>query len=77
MSKTAAVFFALMATTSYSFAVETKSWVQNDQSDFDKGTLTKLSLRSDSIGDPLELLGDFNAPLATQSKPQEANRPPR
>lgn len=28
-------------------AVETKSWIQNEQSDFDKGTLTKLSLRSD------------------------------
>lgn len=28
-------------------AVETRSWVQEDQSDFEKGTLKKLSLRSD------------------------------
>src|SRR5436305_614436 len=37
----------LAAIASPAFAVETKSWVQNEQSDFDKGTLTKLSLRSD------------------------------
>src|SRR5687768_18519635 len=29
------------------FAVETRSWVHNDQVDFEKGTLKNLSLRSD------------------------------
>src|SRR3954454_13799304 len=29
------------------FAVETRSWVHNDESDFDKGTLENLSLRKD------------------------------
>lgn len=28
------------------FAVETKSWVHNDRTDFEKGTLKGLSLRS-------------------------------
>ncbi|MBC7925747.1 MAG: hypothetical protein H7039_08825, partial [Bryobacteraceae bacterium] len=31
------------------FAVETKSWVHNDRSDFEKGTLKGLSLRSDGL----------------------------
>src|SRR5207302_3626350 len=30
-----------------SFAVETKFWQQTDQSDFEKGSLDRLSLRSD------------------------------
>jgi sugar lactone lactonase YvrE len=45
LARPLALLLALIALPA--FAVETKSWIQNEQSDFDKGTLTKLSLRSD------------------------------
>lgn len=47
MHRTGLVLLALTALPSLCFAVETKNWIQNEQSDFEKGTLTKLSLRSD------------------------------
>lgn len=45
-----AIWLAALAISAWPagvFAVETKTWVQADQSDFEKGTLHKLSLRSD------------------------------
>ncbi len=47
MHKYTLLFFALAALAPDCRAVETKTWTENDQSDFEKGTLTKLSLRSD------------------------------
>jgi hypothetical protein len=38
---------AALAVTATCFAVETKFWQQGDRSDFEKGSLTHLSLRSD------------------------------
>lgn len=47
MRKFGASLLALAAMTPFCLAVETKSWVQNEQPDFEKGTLKGLSLRSD------------------------------
>lgn len=47
MRKIGATLLALAALTPLCLAVETKIWVHNEQSDFEKGTLTGLSLRSD------------------------------
>jgi hypothetical protein len=47
MHKYTVLFFALWALAPACRAVETKTWTENDQSDFEKGTLTKLSLRND------------------------------
>ncbi len=41
------LFLAFLALAGTSFAVETKFWQQTDQSDFEKGSLSRLSLRSD------------------------------
>jgi hypothetical protein len=41
------LLFALAAMTPYCYAVETRFWIQNEQSDIEKGTLKNLSLRSD------------------------------
>ncbi len=41
------LFLAFWALVGTSLAVETKFWQQTDQSDFEKGSLTRLSLRSD------------------------------
>jgi hypothetical protein len=38
---------ACTALLPYSYAVETKTWIQNEQSDFEKGTIKNLSVRSD------------------------------
>src|SRR5882762_9814489 len=38
---------AALASTTLCFAVETKFWQQGDRTDFEKGTLRHLSLRSD------------------------------
>src|SRR3954452_14286546 len=40
-------FFAALLGAPLLFAVETKSWVHNDRTEFEKGTLKGLSLRSD------------------------------
>src|SRR3954447_8655444 len=57
------------------FAVETRSWVHNEESDFDKGTLKNLSLRKDgrlSLSPLFRELSDPSAPylwvLAVDSK---------
>src|SRR5438105_4663327 len=42
-----APFMALLVLAGTSYAVETKFWQQTDQSDFEKGSLDHLSLRSD------------------------------
>src|SRR5438105_2876286 len=42
-----AALLALLALAGTSYAVETKFWQQTDQSDFEKGSLKNLSLRSD------------------------------
>ena len=47
MRKFGATLLALAAITPLCLAVETKIWVHNEQSDFEKGTLKGLSLRSD------------------------------
>ena len=47
MHKHTVLFFALWALAPACRAVETKTWTENDQADFEKGTLTKLSLRND------------------------------
>jgi sugar lactone lactonase YvrE len=39
--------FAIFASIAVCFGVETKFWQQNDRTDFEKGTLRNLSLRSD------------------------------
>ncbi|MEO8131471.1 MAG: hypothetical protein ABI822_30525, partial [Bryobacteraceae bacterium] len=45
--KIASLLLALGALTPYCYAVETRFWIQNEQADFEKGTLKNLSLRSD------------------------------
>ena len=45
--KIASLLLALGALTPYCYAVETRFWIQNEQADFEKGTLKHLSLRSD------------------------------
>ena len=45
--KIGSLLLALGALTPYCYAVETRFWIQNEQADFEKGTLKKLSLRSD------------------------------
>ncbi|MDQ6758635.1 MAG: hypothetical protein M3Z32_02070 [Acidobacteriota bacterium] len=47
MKKYCALVLAFSALAGTSLAVETKFWQQTDQSDFEKGSLTGLSLRSD------------------------------
>src|SRR5579884_4101516 len=47
MKVTCAVALAGLALAVDCLAVETKYWQQSDQSDFEKGTLTQISLRSD------------------------------
>ncbi len=47
MLKSCFLLLALAAFTPYCHAVETRFWIQNDQLDFEKGTLKNLSLRSD------------------------------
>src|SRR6266851_7506331 len=47
MKKIGSLLCALAALSPFCLAVETKSWVHNEQADFEKGTLNKLSLRSD------------------------------
>lgn len=47
MHKTLLVFCAAAAITLPCAAVETQSWIQNEQADFDTGVLKRLSLRSD------------------------------
>lgn len=47
MHKTFLLFCAAAAFVPPCAAVETQSWIQNEQIDFDKGTLKGLSLRSD------------------------------
>src|SRR5579884_3650358 len=47
MKRKSVVLLAAMALAVDCLAVETKYWQQSDQSDFEKGTLTQLSLRSD------------------------------
>jgi sugar lactone lactonase YvrE len=41
------ILIAALAGAPLAFGVETQSWVHNDQSEFEKGTLKNLSLRSD------------------------------
>src|ERR1700688_1712671 len=41
------LLLAALAVTATCFAVETKFWQHADRSDFEKGSLTHLSLRSD------------------------------
>src|ERR1700719_3077848 len=41
------LLLAALAVTVACFAVETKFWQQGDRADFEKGSLTHLSLRSD------------------------------
>ena len=45
--KTPKLLPAALAVTAACFAVETKFWQQGDRTDFEKGSLTHLSLRSD------------------------------
>jgi len=45
--KIGSLLLALAALTPYCYAVETRFWIQNEQADFEKGTLKNLSLRSD------------------------------
>lgn len=45
--KIVSLLLALGALTPFCHAVETRFWIQNEQGDFEKGTLKKLSLRSD------------------------------
>jgi sugar lactone lactonase YvrE len=45
--KIGSLLLALGALTPYCYAVETRFWIQNEQADFEKGTLKNLSLRSD------------------------------
>src|SRR5579864_5738211 len=45
--KISKLFLAAIATISTCFAVDTKFWQHTDRTDFEKGTLTHLSLRSD------------------------------
>jgi hypothetical protein len=45
--KTPKLLLAALAVTAACFAVETKFWQQGDRTDFEKGSLTHLSLRSD------------------------------
>ncbi|MGH9633038.1 MAG: hypothetical protein ACRD7E_32445, partial [Bryobacteraceae bacterium] len=47
MNKSFWLFVASLAVTPLSYPVETKTWVQNEKADFEKGTLKNLSLRSD------------------------------
>jgi hypothetical protein len=47
MKQFGSLLLALAALVPSCYAVETKSWIQNDQTEFEKGTLTKVSLRSD------------------------------
>jgi hypothetical protein len=46
MTKHFAILAALLGVPLL-FAVDTRSWVHNDRSDFEKGTLKGLSMRSD------------------------------
>ncbi len=46
-SRVLRVLSALVCATSLGFAVDTKYWQQTEMADFDKGTLTRLSLSSD------------------------------
>src|SRR5216684_9046865 len=41
------LLLAALAVTATCFAVETKFWQHSDRTDFEKGSLTHLSLRSD------------------------------
>jgi len=45
--KIASLLLAFVALTPLCHAVETRFWIQNEQADFEKGTLKNLSLRSD------------------------------
>ncbi len=45
--KIASLLLAIGALTPSCYAVETRFWIQNEQADFEKGTLKNLSLRSD------------------------------
>jgi hypothetical protein len=47
MKNTFAVLVAALAVVTNSFAVETRYWQENDQADFERGTLKNVSLRSD------------------------------
>ena len=47
MMKLSSFALAFLALAVDSYAVETRFWQQTDESDFEKGTLTQLSLRSD------------------------------
>ena len=47
MTKTLAAWLAACATVSAAYAVETKTWTQDDLASFDKGTLTGLSISSE------------------------------
>jgi hypothetical protein len=69
------VFFACAALAVNSYAVETKFWRQSEQADFEKGSLDKLSLRSDgrlSLGPAFPEIFDSATPylwsIAADSK---------
>ncbi len=65
MSKRPVTLLAAMALAVNVFAVDTKFWRQDDQSDFQKGTLKSLSLRSDgrlSLGPAVAEVFDASAP---------------
>jgi hypothetical protein len=47
MFKFLSFLLASTALVPYSYAVETKTWIQNEQVDFEKGTVKNLSVRSD------------------------------
>ena len=46
-SRSIQFLLAALASMAVCFAVETKFWQQGDRTDFEKGTLHRLSLRSD------------------------------
>ena len=59
------VFLTATALALNAFAVDTKYWQENDQSDFERGTLKNVSLRSDgrlSVAPEVTELYDTSVP---------------